>query len=103
MPTYEYQCSACLKQIEVFQKISEAPLTECPSCGKNTLEKWVSPAGFQLKGTGWYVTDFKNKTPPKTSETTSTPEANPKTASETENKAPTSSQETKADSQKSHD
>lgn len=61
MPIYEYCCSVCGEQIEVIQKFSDEPLTDCPKCGKNTLEKMISPTQFQLKGTGWYVTDFKNK------------------------------------------
>lgn len=61
MPIYEYQCGACGHQLEAFQKISEAALTECPECHKSTLQKLISAAGFQLKGTGWYATDFKNK------------------------------------------
>ena len=64
MPIYEYQCQACGHYLEAFQKMSEAPLIECPACQKSTLQKWVSAAGFQLKGTGWYVTDFRNKTKP---------------------------------------
>lgn len=64
MPIYEYQCSACGHHLEKIQKISDAPLTECPVCQKPTLGKIVSAAGFQLKGTGWYVTDFRNKNKP---------------------------------------
>jgi len=59
MPLYEYRCQACGNEIEVLQKISDAPRTECPSCGQSTLVKKVTAAGFQLKGTGWYVTDFR--------------------------------------------
>jgi putative FmdB family regulatory protein len=61
MPIYEYQCNACGNHIESFQKMTDAPLTECPQCHKNTLQKLISAAGFQLKGTGWYATDFKDK------------------------------------------
>lgn len=60
MPIYEYRCTDCGFQDEFLQKISEAPLTACPSCGKATLRKQVSAAGFQLKGSGWYATDFKS-------------------------------------------
>lgn len=60
MPIYEYQCDACGRQTEVLQKISDSPLTDCPACGQPSLRKLVSRAGFQLKGTGWYVTDFRN-------------------------------------------
>jgi putative FmdB family regulatory protein len=60
MPIYEYRCGACGHELEALQKLSEAPLTECPACGKARLAKLVSAAGFQLKGSGWYATDFKN-------------------------------------------
>lgn len=64
MPIYEYQCSACGHQLEAFQNMSEAPLTDCPHCHQPNLQKLVSAAGFQLKGTGWYATDFRNKGKP---------------------------------------
>ncbi len=59
MPIYEYRCSSCGHEKEALQKLSDAPLTECAACGKNTLRKLISAAGFQLKGSGWYATDFK--------------------------------------------
>jgi putative FmdB family regulatory protein len=59
MPIYEYQCQACQKQIEVLQKINDAPLLDCPQCGMPALKKQVSAAAFRLKGGGWYETDFK--------------------------------------------
>lgn len=59
MPIYEYRCSACGFQKEYLQKMSDAPLTTCPECGKETFSKMLSAAGFQLKGSGWYATDFK--------------------------------------------
>lgn len=65
MPIYEYQCSSCGHQMEVLQKIAEEPLTECPHCHKNALNKLMSATSFQLKGTGWYATDFRNKDKPK--------------------------------------
>jgi putative FmdB family regulatory protein len=61
MPIYEYRCEACGHQEEFLQKVSEPPLTQCPACGKPSLQKLLSAAGFQLKGSGWYVTDFRNK------------------------------------------
>lgn len=64
MPIYEYECSACGHRLEAFQKMSEATLTECPACHKSALNKLISAAGFQLKGTGWYVTDFRDKGKP---------------------------------------
>lgn len=66
MPIYEYRCSDCGFQEEYLQKVSEPPLTKCPSCGKETFNKLLSAAGFQLKGSGWYVTDFRNKSSAKT-------------------------------------
>jgi putative FmdB family regulatory protein len=59
MPIYEYRCEGCSHELEALQKFSDATLTDCPSCGKPLLRKLVSAAGFQLKGTGWYATDFK--------------------------------------------
>lgn len=61
MPIYEYRCEACGHGLEALQKLSEAPLTDCPACGAPALKKQVSAAGFQLKGGGWYVTDFRDK------------------------------------------
>lgn len=60
MPIYEYRCDACGHQQEFLQRMSDAPLKKCPACGKPKLSKLVSAAGFQLKGTGWYVTDFRD-------------------------------------------
>ena len=60
MPFYEYQCQACGAQVEVMQKISDAPLKKCPECGKSRLTKLVSAPVFRLKGGGWYETDFKS-------------------------------------------
>jgi putative FmdB family regulatory protein len=62
MPIYEYRCGACGHQEEFLQRVSELPLTDCPVCHKPTFNKLLSAAGFQLKGSGWYATDFKNKT-----------------------------------------
>ena len=59
MPIYEYVCRACGTERDVMQKISDAPLTTCPQCQAEAFEKKVSAAGFQLKGGGWYVTDFR--------------------------------------------
>jgi len=59
MPIYEYKCTGCGHKKEVLQKMSDAPLIECPACGKPALTKLISAAGFQLKGSGWYATDFK--------------------------------------------
>ena len=61
MPIYEYQCNKCHHHFDIIQKITDAPLTTCPECSEHSLIKLVSAAGFQLKGTGWYATDFKGK------------------------------------------
>jgi putative FmdB family regulatory protein len=60
MPIYEYRCSSCGHQNEYLRKITDPLLTECPDCGEESLQKMVTAAGFQLKGSGWYATDFKN-------------------------------------------
>lgn len=87
MPIYEYRCSACGQEHEVLQKVSEPPLERCPACGKPALRKLLSAAGFQLKGSGWYATDFKGngkkkpeekKTEPKESKTESKPDTKSK-------------------------
>lgn len=59
MPIYAYKCESCGHAKDVLQKISDAPLTECPACGQPTFSKQLTAAGFQLKGSGWYVTDFR--------------------------------------------
>ena len=59
MPIYAYKCGSCGHAKDVLQKISDAPLTDCPACGKATFSKQLTAAGFQLKGSGWYATDFK--------------------------------------------
>ncbi len=61
MPIYEYACRQCGKHLEVLQKFSDPPLTDCECGGEGTLEKQISAAAFHLKGTGWYVTDFRDK------------------------------------------
>lgn len=64
MPIYEYRCAECGFQDEFLQKVSEPQLTVCPSCGKAAFRKLLSAAGFQLKGSGWYATDFKGSGKP---------------------------------------
>lgn len=59
MPIYAYRCGTCGHAKDVLQKMSDAPLTTCPACGAETFSKQVTAAGFQLKGSGWYVTDFR--------------------------------------------
>jgi len=60
MPIYEYECGSCGHNMDKLQKINDAPLLDCPACGKPELMKKVSAAGFRLKGGGWYETDFKS-------------------------------------------
>ncbi len=105
MPIYEYRCAACGHQDDHLQKVSEAPLTKCPACGRKKYEKQLSAAGFQLKGSGWYATDFKGGAKPagakaeaKTdakaeskSETKTETKAEAKSESKAEKKAPASS------------
>jgi len=100
MPIYEYRCSACGNELEALQKLSDPPLKECPACHADALVKLVTAAGFQLKGSGWYATDFKGsgKPPAKkdgesagesksdSKETTSESKSETKTESKTEAK-----------------
>lgn len=103
MPIYEYQCQNCGTQLEVMQKISDAPLTECTTCG-GVLEKQWSQTSFQLKGSGWYVSDYgKGGVKPKeTKETKETDDKTEKKADKsesaaTEAPAPAANETTKAD------
>lgn len=92
MPIYEYQCGSCGHQLEVLQKMSDAPLVNCPACQQGSLQKLVSAAGFQLKGTGWYATDFRNKNKPETKDsvTPTGAKAAHDTTTTTDNKGKTS-------------
>ena len=67
MPIYAYKCESCGFAKDVLQKISDVPLQDCPTCAKPTFKKQLTAAGFQLKGSGWYVTDFKGGSAPSTS------------------------------------
>ena len=105
MPIYEYQCSACGHQEDHLRKLSDAPLTKCPACGKKKYEKQLTAAGFQLKGSGWYATDFKGGKKPTEAKPDAKPEAKAegkpegKTEAKTETKAETKTEskvETKA-------
>jgi putative FmdB family regulatory protein len=60
MPIYAYKCDSCGHQLDALQKVSDAVLTGCPACGEPRLVKQITAAGFQLKGSGWYATDFRN-------------------------------------------
>ena len=83
MPIYEYRCNSCGVHQDILQKISDAPLTTCPVCGQATFSKQLSAAGFQLKGSGWYATDFKSSG--------GKPDAKPETSTETKPEAAASS------------
>jgi len=92
MPIYEYQCGSCGSKKEHLQKLSDGPVPVCPTCGSNTYTKLISAAGFQLKGSGWYATDFKNgsQSKPKTEskvKNESMPGTKPKTTPDTAPKA----------------
>ncbi|MGF6808123.1 putative FmdB family regulatory protein [Paraburkholderia sp. Clong3] len=76
MPIYAYRCGSCGLGKDVLQKMSDPQLTQCPECGKDTFSKQLTAAGFQLKGSGWYVTDFRGSTSaPAASEAKSEPTA----------------------------
>jgi len=79
MPIYEYYCESCGHQLEALQKMADEPLKECPECHQSTLNKLVSAASFQLKGTGWYVTDFRDKGKAKTQDITKASDSNKQT------------------------
>ena len=73
MPIYAYRCEECGFAKDVLQKLSDPVLTDCPQCGKSTFKKQLTAAGFQLKGSGWYVTDFRGGDKPPTTATSATP------------------------------
>src|SRR5450432_26708 len=87
MPIYEYRCESCGHQQEFLQKVSDATLTVCTKCGKPTFSKMVTAAGFQLKGSGWYATDFKNSGAKPATKTSATPANGDKPAAETKSDA----------------
>ena len=86
MPIYEYRCASCGFEEEYLQKVGAALLTDCPECGKATFAKKLSAAGFQLKGSGWYATDFKNSGS-KAKDTKSDSKSETKTDTKTETKS----------------
>jgi putative FmdB family regulatory protein len=97
MPIYEYRCSSCGHQQEFLQKLSDAPVTVCTACGKPTFSKMLTAAGFQLKGSGWYATDFKTKSPAPRTESGAAPKAESSGDAKSETKGATTS-ETKSES-----
>ena len=82
MPIYAYKCSSCGHAQDVLQKVSDAPLTVCTACGAATFSKQLTAAGFQLKGSGWYATDFRNGSgkPAETAKTETKTETKPESA-----------------------
>jgi putative FmdB family regulatory protein len=100
MPIYEYRCSSCGFEEEYLQKVGAALLTDCPECGKATFAKKLTAAGFQLKGSGWYATDFKNsggKAKDTKSDTKSETKSETKPDTKTETKTETKSETKTAD------
>ena len=95
MPIYAYKCAECGHQMDVIRKVSDPPLTDCPNCGKSALVKQVTAAGFQLKGAGWYVTDFRDQGANKKKDAAKADEK-PATEQSADSKAETKS-DTKAD------
>jgi putative FmdB family regulatory protein len=73
MPIYAYKCGSCGHAKDVLQKVSDAPLTVCPSCGAESFSKQITAAGFQLKGSGWYATDFRGGSTPAKEQATDKP------------------------------
>lgn len=94
MPIYEYRCTECGHQAEVLQKFSDPALTICTACGKPGFTKLLSAAGFQLKGSGWYATDFRGGT--KKTEGKPEPKSEPKSETKPETKNPETKSESKA-------
>lgn len=111
MPIYEYECKKCNHTLDILQKMSDPPAVKCPQCSQDSLVRLVSAAGFQLKGTGWYVTDFRDKNKAKDTSSTHTESASPtkdsvqdssaKKATSTESTTPTVPSTAKTTSDKS--
>ena len=96
MPFYEYQCQSCQHHLEVLQKITDAPLRKCPSCGKPALTKLISAPVFRLKGSGWYETDFKSdKEDKRNLAVAEREEAKPSEAAKSETASPAKAPESK--------
>lgn len=97
MPIYAYQCEACGESCELLQKVSDAPATQCPHCHEPQLKKQITAAAFHLKGTGWYVTDFKDKPKDSTQKTQDKPDKKVDNKSSDDKQA----KDSKADAKKS--
>ena len=87
MPIYAYRCESCGFEKDVLQKMSDAPLTQCPHCEKDAFRKQVTAAGFQLKGSGWYVTDFRGGSGGAKAASAATTDAKPEAKAETKSDA----------------
>ncbi|KTD60951.1 FmdB family zinc ribbon protein [Legionella shakespearei] len=98
MPIYEYQCTSCHHHFDLMQKITDAPAKQCPKCFEDTVIKLVSAAGFQLKGTGWYATDFKDKGSSEKSANTKPAKTDTSSADSTSTTTTDSTKSTKGDS-----
>lgn len=101
MPIYEYICANCQHAFDLLQKINDPPISICPKCQQNAVKRLVSAAGFQLKGTGWYETDFKNKQPADKAAAVKPSSDQPKASQVDKTQAPTTSEQkntTKAES-----
>lgn len=97
MPIYEYECTSCHHHFDLMQKIGDEPTKQCPQCFQNSAVRQISAAGFQLKGSGWYATDFKNKGKPEQKKEATSDSTEKSTGSEkkSEDKKATGSSSTK--------
>jgi len=94
MPIYEYSCQNCGHKLEIMQRMSDPLQTTCPACGTESLKKLISAVGFQLKGTGWYETDFKHG-PKGKADKSGDGDSSPKSSSSSESKAEPAKTESK--------
>ncbi|MCI0506673.1 MAG: zinc ribbon domain-containing protein [Gammaproteobacteria bacterium] len=101
MPIYEYECKACGHRLEMIQKISDEPITQCPRCYKPELKKLISAAGFRLKGGGWYETDFKRNNKKNLAQSDASKENKEKKATDAPDKKSTESTGSKSGESKS--
>ncbi len=97
MPIYAYKCESCGFAKDVLQKMSDAPLTDCPTCGAAAFKKQLTAAGFQLKGSGWYATDFKGGGTGTTGAATATSASTAAPSSSTETTKPSETASAKSD------
>ncbi|PIT78867.1 FmdB family zinc ribbon protein [Limnohabitans sp. B9-3] len=97
MPIYAYKCGSCGHAKDVLQKMADDPLTDCPACGKSTFSKQLTAAGFQLKGSGWYATDFKGGSGGTSAPAAATGKADAATATASDSTAASSSSSSSTD------